>query len=301
MMRRTDVYRKAMCLVAGLLIPAVLCLAQPRRKQMPASGTDAPGPTMSPTMSSGAAGVRAGSDDAGSGNASASQASAAAIERYRQVWQKMTPAQQKMLLQRGGHTPEEYERMLKMASQFAPGGTAPARGPDPRDAGKGINPGDLDSLSRSLQDLNAIRDGNLARIQKDNCPPDIASRAAELRGKLQSDEFELNGGRPPATLPAAGSAKKSGPADPLAIAGDWFKRPADQKSAASDAGSGNARAGNLLDDVLPGAETAPAAPKPGIAPNSPEAVEKRNALQEDITRIKTELAQLSGACAAPKP
>lgn len=270
---------------------------------MPASATGAPSPTMSPTMgptmSPGATGVRAGSDDAASGNANTSQAAAAAIERYRQMWQKMTPAQQKMLLQRGGHTPEEYERMLKAgASRFAPGGAAPARASDAPDAGKGIHPGDLDSLSKSLQDLNAIRDGNLSRVQKDNCPPEIASRTAELRSRLQSDEFELNGGRPPDSLPSAGSAKKSGQADPLAVAGDWFKRPAGQKSAASDSGNGNPRVGNPLDDILPSTEAA--APKPGIAPDSPEAVQKRNALQADITRIQAELAQLSGACAAPK-
>jgi len=222
------------------------------------------------------------------------------------MWQKMTPAQQKMLLQRGGHTPEEYDRMMKAgASRLAPGGAAPARGSDARDAGKAINPGDLDSLSKSLQDLNAIRDGNLVRVQKDNCPPEIASRTAELRSKLQNDEFELNGGRPPAPLPTTGSAKKSGQADPLAVAGDWFKRPAGQKSAASDSGNGNARGSSPLDDILPSAqnvtEPAAAAPKPGIAPDSPEAVQKRNALQEDITRIKAELAQLSGACGAPKP
>lgn len=297
------VYRNTLLLVAGLLIAAWLCPAQPRRKQIPASAsTDAPGPT----MSSGAAGVQTASDDAGSGNGSASQATAAALERYRQMWQRMTPAQQKMFVQRGGRTPEEFERMLKgRASQFAPGGiagppnTAPARGSDARDAGKGINPGDLDSLSRSLQDLNAIRDGNLARIQKDGCPPEIASRTAELRSKLQSDEFELNGGRPPAPLPAAGSAKKSGETDALAVAGDWFKHPADQKPAASDSGNGNARGGNLLDDILPSAENGgePAA----AAPKSSETVQRRNALQEDINRIKTELAQLSGACAAPKP
>jgi hypothetical protein len=188
-----------------------------------------------------------------------------------------------MFVQRGGRTPEEFERMLKAsASQFAPGGAAPARGSDARDGGKGINPGDLDSLSKSLQDLNAIRDGNLVRVQKDNCPPEIASRMAELRSKLQNDEFELNGGRPPGPPPTVDAAKKSGKADPLSVAGDWFKRPADQKSAASDSGSGNARGGDRLDDVLPGAENATetaAAPKPGIAPSSPEGVQKRNALQ----------------------
>ena len=295
-MRRTD-----LALVAGLLIPAWICLAQPRRKLAPASApTDAP----APTMSSGSAGVRAASDDAGSGNGNASQATAA-LERYRQMWQRMSPSQQKAFVQRGGRTPEQYERMLKgSASQAGPGRIAPVRGSDARDAGKVINPGDLDSLSKSLQDLNAIRDGNLGRVQKDNCPPEIASRTAELKSRLQSDEFELNGGIPPVPLPA-GSAKKSGQADPLAVAGDWFKRPADQKSAASEgngnAGNGNPGGGKLLDDVLPTAETASATPKPGIAPDSPEAVQKRNALQEDITRIKTELAQLSGACAAPKP
>jgi hypothetical protein len=288
-MRRNGIGRNGLALLAVLLIPAWLCLAQTVRRTAPAASA--------PTMGSGAAGAVA--DDSGSGNGSGSQAginATAALERYRQMWQRMTPAQQKLFVQRGGRTPEEYERMLKgSASQFAPGrpggplSPAPAGGSDPRDAPKGIHPGDLDSLSKSLQDLNAIRDGNLARIQKDNCPPEIASRTAELRSKLESDEVELNGGRPAAPLPAAGPAKKSGQADPLAVAGDWFKRPAGQKSGASDAGNGNARGVNLLDDVLPVAENATentaAAPKPGAAPNSPEAVQKRAALQAVITRV----------------
>ena len=83
----------------------------------------------------------------------------------------MTPAQQKVFVQHGGRTPEDYERMMRgSASQFAPGGagsprnTAPVRASDPRDAAKAINPSDLDSISKSLQDLNAIRDGNLGRV-----------------------------------------------------------------------------------------------------------------------------------------
>ena len=311
-MRRLIMRRNGIALIAGLLIPAGLCLAQPRRKQLPpdSAATDAP----APTMSSGAAGVRTVSDDAGSGSGSGPQAglnTTAAMERYRQMWQRMTPAQQKVFVQHGGRTPEDYERMLKgSASQFAAGrtggpqGNAPARGSDPRETGKAINPGDLDSISKSLQDLNAIRDGNLGRVQRDGCPPEIASRTAELRSRLQSEEFELNGGRPPAAVPTAGLPKKSGQADPLAIAGDWFKRPAEQKSAASGSGNGNARGATLLDGILPTAEnateSASAAPKPGIASNSPEAVQRRNALLEEITRIKAELAQLSGACAASR-
>jgi hypothetical protein len=303
-MHRTTRYRKTICLAAGLLIPACLCLAQPRRKPAPPDSTSNGAPA--PTISSGAAGVKSVSDDSGSGDASVSQAATAALQRYRQMWQRMTPAQQKVFVQRGGRTPEDFERTLKeSASHFAPGrtegprSTAAARESDPRETGKAINPGDLDSISKSLQDLNAIRDGNLARVQKDGCPPEVASRVAELRSKLQAAEFERNGGRPPAPPPTAGSAK-SGQADPIAIASDWFKRPADQKSGASDSGNGNARGGALLDDVLLGAEPASAAANPKIAANSPESVQQRNALQEDITRIKTELAQLSGACADPK-
>ncbi len=290
--------RNGLALVAVLAIPAGLGLAQ-------TTGT----PTR--TMGSGATGVRAVSDDAGSGHGSGSQAgfnTTAAIERYRQMWQRMTPAQQKVFVQNGGRTPEDYERMLKgSVSRFTPGRTegpqtnAPARGSDPRDAGQGIDSGALDSLSKSLQDLNVIRDGNLGRVQKDGCPPGIASRIADLRGKLQSDVFELNGGRPPAAVPTAGSTEKPGQADPLAVAGDWFKRPSGQKSPGSGSGNGNAREDKLLDAVLAGAEPAAGTPKLWTDPNSPEAAQKRKALEEDMARIGIELGQLSGACAAPKP
>jgi hypothetical protein len=297
-MRTDDMRKNGLALAAILLISAGLGWAQ----------TTAP----TRTMGSGAPGVRAVSDDAGSGNANGSGSQAgfnttAALERYRQMWQRMTPAQQKVFVQNGGRTPEDYERMLKgSVSQFTPGRTdgprtaAPARGSDPRDAGKGIDSGALDSLSKSLQDLNAIRDGNLGRVQKDGCPPGIASRIADLSRKLQSDVFELNGGKPPAAVPTAGSTEKSGQADPLAVAGDWFKRPSSQRSPGSDSGNGNAPEGKLLDAVLTGAEPAASAPKLWIDPNSPEAAQKRKALEEDIARIKTEMEQLAGACASTK-
>lgn len=318
---RNDICRNGLAVAAMLVIPAGLCLAQTSRR-MPQQTPPASGPADAParTMGYGAARVRAVSDDAGSGNGTGSGLPAgfdttAILERYRQMWQRMTPAQQTMFVQNGGRTPDEYERMLKgSGAGFTPGRSEgprttaparvsdPARGSDLRDAGKGIDSGALDSLSKSLQDLNAIRDGNLGRVQKDGCPPEIARRIADLTGKLLSDQFELNGGRPPAAIPAAGSTEKSSQTDPLAVAGDWFKRPSGEKSPGSDSGIGNGgREGKLLDAVLTGATPAAATPKLWIDPNSPEAAQKRKALEEEIARLKTELGQLSGGCAAPRP
>jgi hypothetical protein len=226
--------------------------------------------------------------------------STASLEQYRKMWEKMTPAQQKAFIDSGGYTPEQYERMLKQRGAPEPAkGATGAAAQSRNDAGAGA----FDTLSQSLRDLNAIRDANLSRVQKDGCPPAIASRIADLKGKLQNDEFELNGREslPPASTDRK-SQEKSGAADPLALAADWFKRPAGREgaTAAPSTTSGSSREAQLLEAALNGSGPAATA-QPGNVLKSPEAEQARKTIQEDMVRIKAELAELSGACASSKP
>jgi len=161
---------------------------------------------------------------------------------------------------------------------------APAAPPDAAGA--------LDSLTNSLQDLNAIRDGNLNRVQKDGCPPEVSARLADLRGKLHQYEAELSGEAP---AKAAPSADKPG-VDAQAIASDWFKRPQpDRADAASQPAvkpqpvSSEAK---LLADVLPDAPAPAAKPRPAAQP--------RPELEAEVARLKAEIARLSGTCTALK-
>jgi len=131
--------------------------------------------------------------------------------------------------------------------------------------------GALDSLSNSLQDLNAIRDGNLTRVQKDGCPPDVSARLAELRAKLA----EVSGDAP------AKPAEKTA-ADPQAIAAAWFKPAPSQPPAPKPVVE--TRESKQLADVLP---EAPAA-KP-VAP-------ARQDNGAEIARLKAEITRLSGTC-----
>jgi hypothetical protein len=106
----------------------------------------------------------------------ASDASDNAAERYRDMWRKMSPAQQKAFLDSGGSTPEQYERLLKpTGGEPAPGGKADRRSK--------IDP-TMDSLNQSLQNLDTIRDANLGRVQAQSCPPEVAARITDLQAKL---------------------------------------------------------------------------------------------------------------------
>ena len=154
-------------------------------------------------------------------------------------------------------------------------------------------------MSKSLQDLNAVRDGNLSLVQKDGCAPELASRIADLKTKLRSDEFELNGTEAPAAAPSdARATEKANAVDPLAVATDWFKKPAEAKQARTDDAT-RTRESSQLDAVLSGTQ----AVAPGerrFDPKSPEAEQNRRAVEADMARVKAELEQLSSACAAAK-
>ena len=122
--------------------------------------------------------------------------------------------------------------------------------------------GTMDSLSNSLQDLNAIRDGNLTRVQKDGCSAETAARLTEFRGKLRQLDAET--------------------VDAQAIAADWFKPAVVKQEDQSE------RESRLLDAVLPGAAAAPAKP----------AAQRPKANEEELARLRSEIARLSAACAA---
>jgi len=222
----------------------------------------------------------------------------AALEQYRQMWQRMTPAQQRAITSAGGPTPEQYERMLMGRGPTSAKGAVSSS--DPRAA----DTGSLDALSKSLQDLNAVRDANLSLVQKDGCAPELASRIADLKAKLRSDEFELNGTESPAAGPTDAhaspeKANAANAADPMAVAGDWFKHPADPKQAARPDDSSRTRESSQLDAVLMGAPV-PSSPERHFDPKSPEAEQNRKAIEADMARVKAELEQLSSACAAAK-
>jgi hypothetical protein len=207
------------------------------------------------------------------------------------MWQKMSPAQQKAFLDSGGASPEQYEHTLR-----SKGATAPTAGRAPQgDPHATVNA--LDSLVTSLQDLNAIRDGNLVRIQTDGCPPEIASRLADLRGRLQQDRNELAGSNGPIEAKVQPKdASGSAPVDAISLANNWFKQPPAEKSPARPAEPpADSRESKLLADALAG-QPAPAPPARG-PDQSPAGQQREKELQEEIARIEAEVAQLSTGCA----
>ena len=222
-----------------------------------------------------------------------------ALRQYRTMWQKMSPAQQKAFLDSGGSTPEQYERMLRAKGQSTPpASTTQAARPastDPRSTADA-----LDSLTTSLQDLNAIRDGNLVRVQKDGCPPEVTSRLVDLRGRLRRDEADLAGVEAPGSV-AAPAKERPNAADPIAIASDWYKQPqqAEKESKRSTGPVDETKESKLLADVLTAGPNT-GGPARRVDPKSPEAQQRQKGLEEEIARLKAEIAQLSGACATLK-
>ena len=67
---------------------------------------------------------------------------------------------------------------VEVSSQSSPAGSR--KPPQARLANRrnDVDAGAFDTLGQSMRDLNAIRDANLSRVQKDGCPPEIASRIA---------------------------------------------------------------------------------------------------------------------------
>jgi hypothetical protein len=210
------------------------------------------------------------------------------VENYRRNWQKMKRSQQQRTIQTGGLTPEQYERMLR-GSLPSPGtsGSTPAvsdKSAAP-DYHRGPDANALDSLGQSLIDLNAIRDVNVDRVQKDGCPPEVTSRIAELRGRLA--RLEGGAGGNDGSSQAASPARRAA-GNPLDAAANWFK--GDDRG--ETAGAGGPNTDQLLDSVLPSSE----ASRPKLA----TAVTRRKAPEENVAEMKAELGQLLGTCVAVK-
>jgi hypothetical protein len=210
---------------------------------------------------------------------------AAAVEAYRVMWRNLTPEQRNQALQSGGYAPEQYERVLRQ-NAGGRGASRAAQAPGMPDYNKGVTDGALDALDGSLRDLNAIRDANVLRLQKDGCPPEVASRVADLKGQLAAAQAELKnlGG---ADAPAA--VHQPAAADPNDVATAWFQ------SAQSD-GPRNP-AVDLVDSVLP-ADMAPTR-----APQNPQpllAGLRSQTLAQDVARMQAEIARLQAACIAVK-
>ncbi len=203
-----------------------------------------------------------------------------AIEAYRKMWRSLTPEQQKQMLSSGGVTPEQYERMMR---QNDPARESANQAPD---YARAISGGTLDGLGGSLKDLNAIRDANVARLQKDGCPPEVATRIADLKGRIAA----LRAGASPA-LAAPKDSESAAVADPIEMAESWFK--AAPAELAQDAGTEDP-----LDSVLPGRKDSTRARPAKAVPLKPG--ERRMTAAEEITRIDAEIARLQGACIEPK-
>ena len=170
---------------------------------------------------------------------------------------------------------------LACAAQQTPPGAPPATRKPATPPPDAASPGAIDSLNNSLQDLNAIRDANLSRIQNAGCPPETSARLADLRLKLRQAEAELSG---------ESLSKSSTAVDPQIIAADWFKRPALDRSEPADA-----RESRLLTQVLPGGVALPA-----VSAKPQQSAEQKKALEEEIARLKAEISRLSATCPTVK-
>jgi hypothetical protein len=242
------------CLQSGLLIVILTAAVQSQTR----TTADAPQRTIFTTPPS----VHSDAAPPPAPAAAAPDSSDSALEKYRDMWRKMTPAQQKAFLDSGGYTPDQYERLLKPKGSTPANGAAAPRNVDSM----------MDSLNKSIQNLDTVRDANLGRVQRESCPPEVAARIADLKAKLQIYE---SGG---VALPVASRpAIPNEPADPLVIVNDWYK------PAAAPVRDRSAQQGKLLAEVLPSGMSAP---KPQVS-------------EQEIARTKAELEQLSGACAAP--
>jgi hypothetical protein len=278
-------------LTAAMLLAATFGSGQTvRRSVSQENGPQRTMETAPPESSPGTAAAMAGGDDA---------YVRSAVETYRRSWEGMSARTRKMLLSHGGQTPDQYERNLRQrlavngqhtgTASASPTATAPNGGMSTAESGRQLNLDVLNTMKTSAGDLNAIRDGNLQRVQKGGCAPEVALRLAELKGRLAAQENELRGpagaGEPP-----KGAAGRSGSAAPLP--GEWFKSSAEQQPRT---GEPRDAANQQLDAVLGTntRETGPAEP----AAAKPADAERRKQAEAEIALTRAELDGLAGACA----
>jgi hypothetical protein len=226
-------------------------------------------------------------------SASADAQIRAAIAAYRKSWEQMNEKTRKNLLSHGGQTPEQYERLLRQGSTRIPAAVNGA-GQSAKSADADLDLDVLYTMKTSTQDLNVIRDANLQRVQTGGCAPELASRIADLKSRLELEESLLRGEETPPAEPAAKkSAARAGSS--AAIADEWFKSPA-KPAASSEPADSKA---SQLDAVLGlSAGEAPVA-KPASEKPAEKSVDRKQA-EIEISRIQTELSHLTGACKAAK-
>ena len=218
----------------------------------------------------------------------------ALIDNYRQSWEKMNDRTRKMMLSHGGQTPEQFEHGLRQRMFIQPQLAAPPPSARSNPAAEPnsstqLNLDVLQTMSSSTEDLSAIRDGNVKRVQNNGCAPQISARIADLRGKLAMYEHVLH---PDAPVPINTSDKPSKPAarpaNPASatLANDWFSNRRETPAPAATA------AKRELDSVL--GDDAPPMKTP--APKPADNAEQRKEAELEIARIKPELERLNGAC-----
>lgn len=172
------------------------------------------------------------------------------------------------------------------ASDPKPAAGTPSKGANPP-ASSRADSAAFDSLSKSLQDLNVIRDGNLSLVQKDGCAPELASRIADLKAKLNAPDSSV------AAHATAKPQEKTSDTDPMAVANDWFKPASTSKQTAPR----STRESSLLDAVL---RRTPAAPERPAEPDAPGGGQNQKLSDAEMVSVKSELEQLSSACAAKR-
>lgn len=174
-----------------------------------------------------------------------------------------------------------------ISSDSKPAAGVPSKGTNPSADSRTPDSGAFDSLTKSLQDLNVIRDGNLSFVQKDGCSPELASRIADLKAKLNESDASV------AAPTAARTPEKTSDDDPMAVAKDWFKPASTSKQAAPS----RTRESSLLDAVLNGT---PAAPERSTEPKASNGEHKQNLSEAEMASVKSELEQLLNACSAKR-
>ncbi len=174
-----------------------------------------------------------------------------------------------------------------VASDPKPAAGTPSKGANPLASSRAADSAAFDSLSKSLQDLNGIRDGNLSLVQKDGCAPELASRIADLKAKLNAPDSSV------AAHATAKPQEKTSDTDPMAVANDWFKPTSTSKQIAPS----YTRESSLLDGVLRGM---PAALERPAEPDASGGGQSQKLSDAEMVSVKSELEQLSSACAAKR-
>jgi hypothetical protein len=220
----------------------------------------------------------------------------AAVAAYRKSWDQMSDKVRKSILSHGGQTPEQYERLLRQGSTRIPAAVNGAE-QSPKSADSDLDLDVLHTMKTSTQDLNIIRDGNLRRVQTPGCAPELASRIADLKSRLELQESSLRVEEtPPETAPRKTAARAGSSA---AVADDSFKAPTRSPASSPTSGETADTKNSQLDAVLGLSTGETPAVKPAAAKPADNGVDRKQA-ELEIARIQAELDRLTSACKAAK-